>query len=145
MDNVESIRRESKSDEIEVKRFAKYFTIDIISKVLFAIDVDSYKERNTSSFVKSAISIGGANLIQAGLITILPRKISKMLELNVLGIAPINALGDYFKKTLKQRRESGIRYNDLSEALQDARDENKVKMTEDEMIGNILLMFFGKF
>ena len=144
LDNVKTIRSESKSDQLEVKKLSKYYTVDIISKVLFAIDVDSYKERDTT-FVKSAMSIGGANPNQTALITILPKKISKILGLTVVRLGPIDALGDYFKKTLKQRRKSGIKYNDLSELLQDACDENKVKMTENEVIGNILLALFGKF
>ena len=63
--------------------------------MLFAIDIDSYKERN-SAYVKSAVHIGDANFIQANLMTILPSFISSFFQLQVFEIKPIITLGDYF-------------------------------------------------
>lgn len=142
LENLDTIRSESKSDELEIKALTKYYAVDVIAKVLFAIDIDSYKERDTT-FVRNATSIGGINVIQMTLMFILPRSISIKLGLNHIKIAPLIDLGDHFKKVLKERRASGIKYNDLSEVLQDAVDDEKVKLTEDEVIGNILLAFFG--
>ena len=141
---MKSIRKETKSDDVEVKDLSKYYSIDIIAKVLFAIDIDSFKERETS-FVQNAMQMGNFNQFQGLLLTILPTKISKFLQLNMFDFMKINSLGEYFKKTLKERRASGIKYNDLSELLQDFVDDNKAKLTEEEVIGNILLSFFGKF
>lgn len=44
---------------------------------------------------------------------------------------------------LKERRENGVKYNDLSELLQNAADDEKIKLTENEVLGNILLAFFA--
>ena len=44
---------------------------------------------------------------------------------------------------IKDRRRNGIKYNDLTELLQDAVDDHKVKLTENEIIGNILTAFFA--
>lgn len=43
MENLEDALKKSKSNELEVKQLSKYYSIDCISKVLFAIDVNSYK------------------------------------------------------------------------------------------------------
>lgn len=138
------MRKEAASDDLPIKQLSKYYGLDVISKVLFAMDVDSYKERDTI-YVKSAIHIGDLNTIQAILATVLPKGLAKILRLSIFDLKPMNNLGHHFKKMLKKRRENGIKYNDLSELLQDAVDENKIKLSEDGVIGNILLAFFGKF
>ena len=136
--NIENLRKETKSDDLEVKKLAKYFSLDCISKVLFAIDIDSYKERN-SAYVKSAVQIGATNFIQASLMTILPSFLSSFFQLQLFKIKPIITLGDYFKKLIKERKKTGIKYNDLTEALQN----EKANLNENEVIGNILLAFFA--
>lgn len=142
LENIEIRKKEINSDDLDVKSISKNYGLDVIAKVLFAIDVDSYKESNTK-FVKSAMSLGDLNPFQSLLMTILPKKVSNALSLNAFVNEPINELGDYFKKMIRERRKNGIKYNDLSELLQDAVDDNKVKMNEDQVIGNILLAFFA--
>ena len=144
LENIGNKRKETKSDELEIKSPIKYFTLDIIAKVLFAIDVNSYKERDTD-FVKHAVRMGDLNLFHAALAKILPKKIVNLLQLNAFDAVPMNKLGDYFKIILKQRKQGKINYNDLSDVIQTAVEENKVSLTEDEVIGNILLAFLGKF
>ena len=144
LENIGNARMETKSDELEIRSLIKYFSLDIIAKVLFAIDVDSYKERDTD-FVKHAVRMGDLNLFHAALAKILPKKIVNLLQLNAFDVVPMNKMGDYFKILLKQRKQDGVNYNDLSDVIQTAVEENKVSLTEDEVIGNILLAFFGKF
>lgn len=48
---------------------------------------------------------------------------------------PLDALGDHLKNLIKDRRMSGIKYNDLIETLYDAVDNGKAKLTENEIIG----------
>lgn len=43
---------------------------------------------------------------------------------------------------ITERRKNGIKYNDLSELLQDSAEKG-AKLSENEIIGNILLSFFG--
>lgn len=78
------------------------------------------------------------------LIAILPKSLSSFLGLQPFNLEPLENLGDYFKNLIKERRKSGIKYNDLTEVLQDAVDNNKCKMNEDELIGNILLSFLAE-
>lgn len=121
---------------------AKFFSIDIVAKVLFAIDIDSNKEQ-TSTFVQAAFTIGDFNLINNLLLAILPVSWASFFKIQPFDFKPINSLGDYFKKMIATRRASGVRYGDLSEMIQDAIDEGRVTMSEDALIGNILLSFFA--
>lgn len=109
-------------------------------KVLFAIDVDSYKERDTV-FVKAAVSLGEVSFISAILCTIIPKSWAKFFELQPFKSKPVDDLGNFFKKMLKER--SGIKYGDLSEVLQNAVNDDKLVMSEDAVIGNILLAFLA--
>lgn len=123
----------------------KLILIQIVSsalKVLFAIDVDSYKERDTT-FVKSAVGLGEISFAVAILCTIIPKSWAKFLGLQPFQAKPVNDLGHFFKKLLKERKATGIKYNDLSEVLVNAVDENKLEMSEDAVIGNILLAFLA--
>lgn len=114
----------------------------LFPKVLFALDVDSYKERDTK-FVKAAIGLGEVAFVPAILSTILPQTVTKFFELNAFKAEPINDLGEFFTKLLKDRKKSGIKYGDLSEVLQTAVNEDKLVMTEIEVVGNILFAFLG--
>lgn len=70
----------------------------------------------------------------------LPSAVSRFLKLNPLDVNPSNKLGHIFKKMIKQRRATGVRYGDLSELLDDAIDKG-LPMTEGEKIGNTLIAF----
>lgn len=43
VENIEIMRKENGTDDLDVKSISRYMALDVISKVLFAIDVDSYK------------------------------------------------------------------------------------------------------
>ena len=116
---------------------SKYYGTDCIAKVLFAIDVDSYKERDTA-FVKSAVGLGEVSFFPAVLCTIIPKSWAIFFGFSSLTTKPSNDLGNFFKKLLAERKSTGVKYNDLSEVLMNAVNQNKVKMTEDEVIGNCL-------
>ena len=114
----------------------KYFSIDCISKVLFAIDVDSYKERNTV-FVKSVARLGELNFVEQALCILLPRSVAEYFSLQPFNLRPVNSLGKYFSRIIEERKKAGVKYNDLLEALQNAVDNDKVKMTTDVVIGRV--------
>lgn len=104
--------------------------------------MDSYKERDTG-FVKSAVAMGELNYLAATLCLLLPKSWALFFGLQPFQAKPIDYMGNYFKKLLRERKRSGVKYNDLSEALVNAVGDNKVVMSEDEVVGNILLAFFG--
>ena len=142
MENLETEIERSGTGDLEAKKMAKFYSIDIIAKVLFAIDVDSCKEQK-STFVQAALSVGNINFISNLLLAALPKSWSKFFKIQQFDFKPINSLGDYFKKMIKERRKSGIKFGDLSEMMQDSIANGKVQMSEDALIGNCLLGFFA--
>lgn len=140
IENIGNIRKETRSDDIEVKMMSKYYGTDCISKVLFALDVDSYKERDTS-FVKSAVGLGEVDFYGAILLTFIPKSWAKFFQINPFTMKPVNDLGKFFTKLLAERKKTGIKYGDLSEVLQNAVKDDKLVMSDNEVIGNILLAF----
>ena len=72
----------------------------------------------------------------------LPKWLSKMLNLSFFKLDPINRLGLMFLKTLKERKSTGIRFNDLSETFDDA-IANGLQMDESTKIGNCLVAIFA--
>lgn len=137
IENVNSLRRQTGSDDVDVKMMAKYYSIDGISKVLFAIDVDSYKERDTV-YVKSVSTLGELSAFNLALCTLLPKPVCEFFRLQPFKLKPVHNLGKYFEKMINDRRKAGVKYNDLTEVLQNAVDNNKVKMTDNEVIGNCM-------
>lgn len=43
LENIKLIMKESNSNDIEIRELSKFYGLDVISKVLYSIDVDSYK------------------------------------------------------------------------------------------------------
>lgn len=71
----------------------------------------------------------------------LPKWFSRMLGLNFFKIEPTNRLGGMFKRMLRERKQDGLNYNDLSETIENAIDKG-LDMDEDTKLGNCLL---GRF
>ena len=63
LENVEEVRRQTGSDLINVRAMTKFFGMDMIAKVMMAIDLDSFKEQN-SEFVTHCSKIGEVNILQ---------------------------------------------------------------------------------
>ena len=116
--------------------------MDMIAKVILAIDLDSFKEQD-SEFVRHCSGIGKVNLGQFLLMNFLPLSVSKFLNLNIIDVTPSNKLGELFKRMINDRKKSGLKFNDMAEQMQQQVEEKNLDLTEDEVIGNIVLMFFA--
>ena len=55
-----------------------------------------------------------------------------------------NALGNLFKKMVRERKSKGVKFNDLTEQMEEQIKEKNLDLTEDAVIGNAILSFFGK-
>lgn len=116
----------------------------MISKYVFSVDIDSFKQdQQKSEFAKLALRVGDINISQIIMLNFLPSFLWKWINLNIFDIEPFEKLGDLFKKMVRERDPS-LRYNDLTELLQDQIRDGKLKdMSEDEIIANCLLGFFA--
>ena len=128
----------------EIRKMCKCYAVDLISKYVFAVDIDSFKQdQKNSEFAKLALRIGDFNLIHRILLEIVPKFLWKWLNLNIFDVEPVDKLGDLFKKMIRQR-DPNLRYNDLAELFQDQIKNGKLSdMCEDDIISNCLLSFFA--
>lgn len=134
LDNVEFLRQ-TKGEVINMKEMTKYYTVDMIAKYTFAVDIDCFKQsQKNSEFSKYAMKVGEINLFQIILLNFFPKFLRRIFNLNIFNTEPLDKLGDLFKKMLREREKSK-KFNDLSELLQEQIDKDKSNMTEDEKIG----------
>lgn len=61
--NVEEVRKTTGSDLIDFRMMTQCYGMDMIAKIIFAIDIDSFKQRD-SEFVTNARTLGEVHLIQ---------------------------------------------------------------------------------
>ena len=137
MDKIEWLRARDKTDVFELREMCKLFAVDNASKAIFSLDVDSFKaDQQNSEFAKLALRVGDVNTLNILLISLVPKFIWQFFNLNIVDIEPLDKLGNLFKKLVRER-DPKARFNDLVELLQ-IRD-GKLKMSEDEVIGNCLV------
>ena len=142
--NIECLRTSDQTDVFEIRKMCKCYAVDMISKYVFAVDVDSFKqEQQNSEFAKLALRVGDVKLLHIILLNLTPKFLWQWLGLNIFDVEPLNKLGDLFKKMIRQR-DPALRYNDLTELFQDQiRDGKLNNMSEEDSIGNCLLGFFA--
>ena len=85
---------------------------------------------------------GDISLISGILQLLIPKWLTKRLNLSFFKLEPINRLGSMFSKILRERRLNGIKYSDLSEQLEDAIDKG-LEMDEKTKVGNCLVVIFA--
>ena len=142
MNNIESQRASTGSNVFEIRKMCKCFAVDCISRYMFAVDIDSFKQQD-SEFVKLAMRVGDVKVRDLILLELVPKFLQPLLNLNIFDVEPLDKLGDLFKRMLRER-DPTLRFNDLSEMLQEQIRDGKLKnMTEDEIVANCLLGFFA--
>ena len=140
--NIDFLRETGKSDVVEVRKVCRCYSVDMISKYIFAVDVDSFKQDQANSeFANLALRVGDLNVLQILLLNFVPQFLWGLL--NIFDIEPLEKLGDLFKRMVRERDPS-LRYNDLTELLQDQIKAGKLTgMSEDDVIGNSIMCFFA--
>ena len=140
VENIELLRARGQTDVFEIRKLCRSYAVDMISKYVFAVDVDSFKaDQQNSEFAKLALRVGDLNILGILLINFIPKFMWKLLNLNIFDVEPINKLGDLFKKKIRERDPS-VRFNDLVELFREQIRDGKLKdMTEDEIIANCLV------
>ena len=140
--NVDFLRETNNT--IEIRKMCKFYAVDMISKYIFAVDCDSFKqERQNSEFAKLALRVGDVKLTHILLLNFTPKSLWKWLNLNIFDVKPLDRLGDLFKKMIRQRDPS-LRYSDLTELFQDQIREGKLDgMSEDAIIANCLMSYLA--
>ena len=142
-ENIEACIREGKEDAIDVKKFAKGYSLDIIGRFVFAFDLNSARD-NDHPFVFNARNLTNFKLWKMMLFNILPRGLINALDLQILDERSVDYMGDLIMALVKQRRENKeLRFNDFLDMLVHRIDENNLNVTNDEIISHCIIFFFA--
>lgn len=142
-ENIEKQIKEGKQNEIDVKKFAKGYSLDVIAKFVFAFEINSAKD-NENKFVLNSRNLTNFKVWKMLLFNILPRWLISATDIQILNQESVNYMGDLIKSLVKQRRENKeIRYNDFLDMIVHRIDENNLDVTEDEIIAHCIIFFFA--
>ena len=114
--------------DVELKEEFGKFSMDAIASCAFGVDAESFENKN-SLFVQNAANIFRFSLID-GLrimaVHLIPGfdKVYEAFNINVMHPKETSFFVDVIRKTIKHRRESNIRRNDLIDLMLDAMSED---------------------
>ncbi|XP_029170278.1 cytochrome P450 9e2-like [Nylanderia fulva] len=137
---------------VEMKQIFRRYNTDVMTTVVFGINVNSLKDQNNEFYLKGVEiinSFNGVLTIFKLMFLIIFRRFAKLL--GVTGILS-SAISDFFKRivgeTIRTREEQGTVRPDLIYLLTQTRDKdgaNNQKITLDEIISQVLFFFFAGF
>ena len=144
--NIESQRglQNGQTDVFEIRKMCRCYTVDMIVKSMFAIDIDTFKQdQQNSKFANLALRFGDVNLVHIFWLEFVWPFVRRLLKLNAFDVKPLDKLGDLYKRMLEER-DPKARYHDLCELLQDQIKAGKLtSMSDDDVIANGMLGQFA--
>lgn len=143
-DNINELISQGKQDEIEIKELLKSYSLDVIAKYVFALDLNSHKDKN-HPFVVSVKKFANFNQNwKFVLFSVLPESIIKAFDLQFLDVEPMDYVGNLVKFLIKERKEKKeTKYNDFLELFLSTIEEKKIDVKDEEIIGLTILFFFA--
>ena len=147
----------STEEEVDAKDLSMKFTVTVIANAGFGIDANAFEPKG-AQFYKMARRIGGGDRTTWDIIKfmwgrILPKFITKSLDLSFFDEKTINFFNDIIDQRVKMNRPS--KTNDMVDlfketmmgSVEDTKTENSEKFTEEEMDiimrGNLFAMFLA--
>ena len=133
-----------KQDEIDVKDLTKGFGLDVIAKFVFAIELNSIKDKH-HPFVKAVhkfVNFDGSffTFLKTILIILLPAKLVKYFEIQFFDLDAMEYVADVTRKLIRQRNENpDENYNDFLGLLMRTIREKNLNVKEEEIIGNYIV------
>lgn len=138
-ENVENLMREGKKDEIDVKKFTKGFSLDVVAKFVFAFELNSAKDMN-HPFVFNARNLTNFKMWKMAIFSILPTFVMELFNIQIIDQVSVDYMGDLVKTLVKQRRENkDVKYNDFLDLLVNRIDENNLNVTMDEIVSHCIV------
>jgi cytochrome P450 family 6 len=149
MDNFQALVNRGENRHVDGKAMAKWFSIDVIAHVVYASQLDSFKQGN-DPFMKHLVQLLEPNPSGFVLGSILPPFLMKAFRVSFF-----NAKGtSFFVQKAEQliearKRQPEVKYNDFLQLLMEAEEESQQKepgqkrLDREEVIGQCLMFFFA--
>jgi len=147
---------EHTGEEFEARELFGKYSIDGLATAGFGIEIDSFKDPD-SVFRTMALTLAGApgygsswDIPRFILLTVAP-KIASFFKVPIMNEKATFFFADVIEKTLKYRKESGHRRNDLVDISMDELQKGKLSetLTDEEkeyiLVGGLLVLFFAGY
>nr|WPM94889.1 cytochrome p450 4725A2 [Polyphagotarsonemus latus] len=143
INNVEGLIKSNKQDEVDVKNLSKCFSLDVIAKFVFAVEINSFVDEN-HPFVVNVKKLTNFKKSKMSLFAILPTSVIDLLRLSVLDIEAVDYLANLCKLIIKQREENKEKkFNDFLDDLLTTINEKNLNVPMNEIIAHCFIFFFA--
>lgn len=131
------------SATVDMKDVMNTFMIDVVSRILFAVDGDPYSPDSVfAAQVKQLTKIPISKLIA---FTSFPVFLLEWMEFNLYPDGPSNFLIRLLESVVKERKESNERVDDFIDLLLHAHSDDGAGLSEGEVMGNMMQFFMAGF
>lgn len=129
---------QDKGDQIDANKLFKSFGLDIISHVVFSLQINNFKDDQLRTKIGDIFKISKLDHL---ILFLIPKKIAQLFKVSALK----KSIADYFVKMAlsiiaARKQHPNIVYNDFLEMLLKGNSESN-KMTTQEIVGNCFLFF----
>ncbi|GFT88967.1 cytochrome P450 3A28, partial [Nephila pilipes] len=123
----------NKGEPVDCKRVFGTFTMDVIASSAFGTKIDSHNDPNNEFVKRVRKAFLGATFLRMMLAIMVPWWVWKLIP---FVDNPMRMDGDHFfrdvtRNVIKQRKETGQRYNDFLQILMDCADENAETVSQE--------------
>ncbi|GFU11249.1 cytochrome P450 3A11 [Nephila pilipes] len=125
----------NKGEPVDCKRVFGTFTVDVIASSAFGTKIDSHNDPNNEFVKRVRKAFIDATFFRMMLALMLPSWIWKLIPFieNPTRMDRDNFFRDVTRNVIKQRKETGQRYNDFLQLLMDCADENAETLSQQSL------------
>lgn len=139
VENVDELIRKGESSQICIKDLCKGFALDSIAKYVCSIELNSFKQPN-DTFVRNIWRLVRLAPVPFLLSMTLPSWCGRFVKGWILNPSAEKYFSKLIRTMIRQRQQNPtVRYNDYLQTLMDT----DKKITEDEIVGQCQVFFFG--
>nr|WPM94890.1 cytochrome p450 4725A3 [Polyphagotarsonemus latus] len=143
INNVEGLIKSNKQDEVDVKNLSKCFSLDVIAKFVFAVEINSFVEEN-HPFVINAINLTEFKKSKIALFAVLPAYLTNLFNIRILDNDAVDYLENLTKNIVENRKENKEKkFNDFLDDLLTTINEKNLNVSMSEIIAHCFIFFFA--
>lgn len=136
-ENLDNLVVKGEEDRTQIKELTQGYALDVIAKFVFAVQVNSFKQKD-DPFVVNAFRITQMRLLPLFVIQIFPLFISQHFADTIFDDKARTYFERLIEQILKERRlNAEIKYKDFLELMQENSDQ-----VSDQEIGKLLVRFY---
>lgn len=138
----------AKKVKLNVKRLSYFFTVDVIGKIVFSMDVNCFQNQQ-NPFLRNIFKLNQFSFISI-LITLAPKFVIRWLNLKPFRMESINYFAQLTQTLIEERNHLEIKYQDFLQLLIDSKvegdlDSQAKRLTLEEIVGQAMFFFLVSY